>query len=105
MAKITDLVSICRSKNAGPFMFTVDLFFDDFKVYEKVKGSNIFTKEFISMRYGLPIENVYGIFYLDDCMAIKISMYKEYIVGEADNRDVFTTQKHVILLDVEVDIA
>lgn len=105
MAKISDLVTVCRSKNAGPFMFTLDMFFGDRDIYNKVKASNVFTKEMIAEKYGLPLEYVYGIYYLDDCMAIKISMYKEYIVGDADNRDVLTCQKHVLLLDVEVDVA
>ena len=104
MAKLTDLLSVCRSKNAGPFMFTVDLFFEDEEVYKKVKASNMFTKEFVAEKYKMPLENVYGVFYLDDCYAMKISMYKEYIVGEADNRDVFTTQKHIPLQDIEIPL-
>lgn len=104
MAKLKDLVKVCRSKNCSPFMFTLDMFFDNEEIYNKIKNSNVFTKEFVAKTYQLPLENIYGIFYLDDCMAIKISMYKEYIVGEPDNRDVLTTQKHVPLLEMEVDI-
>ena len=104
MAKLTDLVKVCRSKNCSPFMFHLDLFFKDEETYQKVKAANVFTPELVAETYKLPLKNVYGIFWLDDCLAVKMSAYKKYIVGEPDNRDVLTTQKHVPLLNMEIDI-
>lgn len=102
MAKLYDLTVTCRSKNAGPFMCTMDLFFDNVEVYNKVKASNIFTKVFVADLYEMPLKNVYGVFYVDDCMAIKISLYKEYIVGDYNNRDVFNCMQHIPLYDIEI---
>lgn len=103
MAKLFDLTTTCRSKNAGPFMFTIDLFFDDVNTYNKIKESNIFTNEYVAEIYKMPLKNVYGVFYIDDCMAIKISLYKQYIAGDPDNRDVLTTMQHIPLYDIEIN--
>ncbi|MFX1589594.1 MAG: DUF4387 family protein [Promethearchaeota archaeon] len=42
MALLVDLAKVIRSKNAGPFMTTIDIFFDERENYEKVKKNLIF---------------------------------------------------------------
>jgi len=38
---IIDLVSVIRSKNAGPFELTFDIIFKDKETYEKVKKTKV----------------------------------------------------------------
>jgi hypothetical protein len=38
--KLKDLATVIRSKNASPFVLTIDIFFDDDEKYNLVKKSN-----------------------------------------------------------------
>ena len=39
MARLRDIAQICKSKNAGPFMLTIDVLFEDPAVYAAVKAT------------------------------------------------------------------
>ena len=41
MAKIRDLAVICRSKNANPFLITLDVVFPDRETFEKVRAAGV----------------------------------------------------------------
>ncbi len=56
--KLSDVASILRSKNAGPYMLTVDFLFDDKETYEKVKLSNVLDEESIAGMYKVSPENL-----------------------------------------------
>ena len=49
--KLKELAPVIRSKNAGPFWYTVDVIFDNPELYEAVKKSKIITKELVAKRY------------------------------------------------------
>jgi len=44
MAKLGDLARLIRAKNAGPFMLTFDVMFDDENVYRRVINAQVLTK-------------------------------------------------------------
>ena len=48
MATLGEMADICRSKNAGPFLLTVDFLFRDKAKYEAVKNSNTLQSEEIA---------------------------------------------------------
>ena len=39
MARIRDIAVTCRSKNASPFLLTLDIVFPDRETFEKVRAS------------------------------------------------------------------
>ena len=102
MDTIIELAKIIRSKNAGPFMTTVDMFFDNRESYERVKKS--LTNEAIAKIYNLPNENVVGIFHLDIVMGIKVTFIKHGGIASGDQEcaDIFGANQHVPLMSYRV---
>jgi len=45
MTTLGDLARLIRSKNAGPFVLTFDIMFDDKADYLRVRDSGVVTKE------------------------------------------------------------
>ena len=49
--RLYDLAKVIRSKNSGPFQTTLDVLFDDEKIYKKIKESGLITRKHIAMLY------------------------------------------------------
>ena len=58
MPRIRDIAVICRSKNASPFLLTLDVVFPDKETFEKVRASGVISKELISRLYSVPVADV-----------------------------------------------
>ena len=58
MAKIKDIAVTCRSKNASPFLVTLDIVFPDRETFEKVRASGVINAELISSLYSVPVKDV-----------------------------------------------
>ena len=41
MSKLASLARLIRSKNAGPFVLTFDIMFDDVQTYSRVRDSGV----------------------------------------------------------------
>ena len=102
MPPLDQVADRIRSKNAGPMRLTVDVFFDDRASYERVRDADVLTTPRIADRYGIPESAVLGIYHLDRIRAIKVSMERPVPAGDVRDTDVYGTQQHVPLLDVEV---
>ena len=63
MATIGETAYYVRSKNAGPFWVTVDIFCGDKEVFEKISASKSVSKEKVAEVYGVRSEEV-KIFYI-----------------------------------------
>ena len=100
--KITELVDVIRSKNAGPFELTFDLIFKDFDSYEKVKEAEIINEKLISQLYQIPEEDITSIINFDPANAIKITIKRKRSAGALGERDVYGAQQHAPLLSIEV---
>ena len=88
-----------RSKNAGPFWVTMDIFFDSDEDYtEAVQGGKI-TAEAVSGIYGTPPEDV-RIFMLPQLKVIKISCPRPTPQGSPDERDMHSGQQYIPLLEL-----
>lgn len=99
---LCDLASVVRSKNAGPFEFTIDLMFDDEKLYRHVVDANVLTRELIRERYGVPDDHIVFLGEFDAARAIKITMVRQTDSGGIGDRDINACQQHAPLLDVLV---
>ena len=101
MAKLGDLARLIRSKNAGPFVLTFDIMFDDDDVYRKVVNSQLLTKERFAAMYHVPEEDV--LFFLHDAArAIKISIPRPYVQCDLDDGDAYGGQQHAPLVEIDV---
>lgn len=102
--KLCELATVLRSKNAGPFRTTFDIFFATEDSYLRVKNSEALTKEYIAALYQIASQDVYGIFYVDAARGIKITIEKplDMASGDAHCRDLFGAQQHIPLLSVEI---
>jgi hypothetical protein len=107
MTKLSEIAGIVRSKNAEPFLTTIDIYFSGAEPYERVKRSGALTPERVAEVYKIPVEAVYGVYFVDAVHAAKVSLYKynngEFRgLGDPDVGDIYGAQVYVPLLDLEV---
>lgn len=100
--KLGELAEVMRSKNAGPFMLTVDMIFDSGDSYERVKNSGLLTKERVAKLYGVPESSIHGVFFIDQAYGIKVSLVKKSPSGTPACTDTLGAQQHVPLRELEI---
>ncbi len=103
-APLHELARIFRSKNAGPFMVTVDIFFRDEADYAAVKASGALTRELVAERYRISLEEVTAIHYWDAALAVKVAIRRKVGCGAIGDTDCYGAQQHAPLLDVPVPV-
>ncbi len=99
--RLYDLAQVVRSKNAGPFTFTVDLVFGSEREYREVLGSPAFTPERIGGLYGVRPGHV-SIHPFERIRTIKVSMPRRTSSGAPGDRDVYGSQQHFPLAALEI---
>ncbi|MGG5811127.1 DUF4387 domain-containing protein [Falsiroseomonas sp. CW058] len=101
MAKLGELARLIRSKNAGPFVLTFDVMFEDEATYRRVLASGVLTKEVFARIYRLPPAEVM-FFEHDQARAIKISIPRPTVQCDLDDGDAYGGQQHAPLVDLDV---
>jgi hypothetical protein len=101
MATLGELARLIRAKNAGPFVLTFDIMFDDEASYRKVIAAKVLTKPIFASLYRVPEEDVL-FFEHDAARAIKISIPRPYVQCDLDDGDAYGGQQHAPLVDIEV---
>lgn len=97
---ILELVSILRSKNAGPLYFGFDIMFKDRKGYEL--GKKYITKEMIANLYHVPIDQVLDLIPYEPGLGIKVTIIRPAISGDPEDTDIYGAQQHVPLCAMEL---
>ena len=90
-----------RSKNAGPFWQTLDVFFADEASYQQVVASQAISRDGIARLYRVDPDNVL-IFELPSLRVIKVSFPRAVAAGSFADRDLHAGQQHVPLACIEV---
>ena len=103
MARIRDIAVACRSKNASPFLLTLDVVFPDRETFEKVRASGVITKELISRLYSVSVDDVLLVEF-PPANAIKATIPRLHGSGDVEDTDVYGAQQHAPLMDVEVPL-
>ncbi|MXP64971.1 DUF4387 domain-containing protein [Roseomonas sp. M0104] len=103
MPRIRDIAQICKSKNAGPFMVTIDVLFEDPALYRKVKEAGVLSAALFSRLYGVAEEDVLFTPY-DTASAFKATLPRLVPAGDIGDTDVYGAQQHAPLLDVEIPL-
>jgi hypothetical protein len=89
-----------RSKNAGPFLVTVDMFFDTAADYERVANWPSLAVE-TARRLDVDAE-VVQVYRVADIRAVKITVPRRVVSGSLGDVDVYGCQQHVPLLTIDV---
>ncbi len=99
--KLTEVASVIRSKNSGPFELTFDVIFKDFEIYEQVKSANIFNEVMFAELYKIPEKDIISLVYFDPAKAVKITIVRPISSGALGETDVYGAQQHAPLMSVE----
>jgi hypothetical protein len=104
--RLSEGAKVFRSKNAGPFRTTIDIFYSERSRYEAIKDSGRLTADAIARQLRIPESAVEGIFFHDDVCGIKITIGKHPGMASGDLRcaDTFGAQQYVPLRDMEIDL-
>ena len=97
---------LIRSKNAGPFMITIDLFFEDHAAYQALRSLEEFSADSIATLYGVDADRV-EIHDVPSIDALKISLPRRIPGGTPGDTDVTGGQQYGPLVErlARADIA
>ena len=98
---VGDVAELVRSKNAGPFWQTLDIFLPDDDTYRLVAESPSINERVMADLYRVAPEDV-AIYRLPSIRVVKISFPRPTSQGGVDDRDMHAGQQHVPLAQVEL---
>jgi len=102
--KLTDIASVIRSKNSGPYELTLDMIFNDFEIFERVSKGGFISEELICSLYNVTPEQIICIIAFAPAKAIKVTIKRPLCSGDLGETDVYGAQQHAPLLGLEFDI-
>ena|ERR1700694_4002220 len=91
-----EIAPVVRSKNAGPFWMTLDVFFRSDADFAHVRDARVLTAERIGELYGVDAALV-KTFELPVIRAMKISMPRRVVAGSFEDTDLHAGLQHVPL--------
>jgi hypothetical protein len=103
MTRLKDVCRYVRSKNAGPFWVTVDLFFDSAESYARYHDNPSIGSEAVARLFAVEPSQVKR-FSVDSLKVVKISYPRSQPQGGVLERDMHSGQQFVRLLDAELDV-
>jgi hypothetical protein len=98
MKKMQEKAEVFRSKNAGPFLITIDIMFDTKEEFDDAVKSGVINKKTVSERYELAEEKV-DILVFPAALAVKILFPRKISSGAPCDRDVYGAQQAGCLED------
>ena len=96
---LRELAHIVRSKNAGPTVLTLDIFFHDAAAYERAAASDTLSPHAVAALYGVAPGAVQR-YLLPQLQAIKFSLPRARVAGTPGDGDLYGAQQHGPLLEV-----
>ncbi len=101
MPKIGEVCRYVRSKNAGPFWITLDLWFPDRDSFDRYSGSPALQPAAIGKLFGADPAQI-KFFPVPNLCVVKVSYPRACAQGGVMERDMHGGQQYVRLLDVEL---
>ena len=101
--KLTELASVIRSKNSGPYELTFDVIFKDFETFYKVKEAQAINKQNFCKIYGIPESDIFHLVYFDPAKAVKVTIRRPIASGALGETDVYGAQQHAPLMALEIE--
>jgi hypothetical protein len=102
MAKLSELASTIRSKNAGVNQITFDIIFPDSASYRRVLSANAITRESVATLFRIPASRISDFVTFDVANAIKFTLYRERPSGSPGDWDILGCQQYGPLLDIDI---
>ncbi len=99
---LRDLATFVTSKNAGPFLLTLDAVFPDNDTYARVKASGAINAEAVASIYGIPVEQIVKVVNFDPANAIKVTFRRPVSSGSVGDSDVYGAQQHAPFMALEI---
>ena len=100
--QLSERASIIRSKNAGPFCLTIDVFFADAESYELARGSALLTVTGVARAYGVDEGSVKGVWWDDRIRGAKVSLLRWSSSSDPFCTDLFGAHLHTPLASSEL---
>lgn len=101
--KLGEIAKLIRSKNAGPWILTVDVMLPDAETFQTVVRSGVLTAEKVGPLLGADPSTV-QVYDYAPAHTVKISFPRPVPNGHPDDSDVFGGQQFAPLVTVEVPI-
>ncbi len=95
------VAELIRSKNAGPFWITLDVFLASDADYRRVSAPGVLDEATIARLYQVPAGQI-RIFRLPGLRAIKISFPRPAPQGSFTDRDMHAGQQHIPLAALQL---
>ena len=96
-----EVAQYIRSKNAGPFWVTIDIFFPDPQTFSRVRDKNWINKDVVQKLMGVSAAEV-EIYYCENIHVIKVSYPRGVSQGGAQDRDVHAGQQFIPLYNLDI---
>jgi hypothetical protein len=100
--QLAECADIIRSKNAGPFAVTIDLFFGDEEHYRAARESRLLTPEGVAAAYAVDVARVKGVWWDDRIRAAKVSLLRWSSSTDPFCADLFGAHLHTPLAAAEL---
>ena len=100
--RLYEHASIIRSKNAGPFNLTIDVFFTDAESYDLARNSQLLTIAGVARAYGVHESTVKGVWWEDRIYAAKVSLLRWSSSSDPFCSDLFGAHLHTPLASSEL---
>jgi hypothetical protein len=101
---LADLASVIRSKNAGPFVITLDVFFKEGEVFRKVRDAGVITRASLAKLYRVSEDDMLEVTFFEPAEALKISIKRWVSSAAPGDTDVFGAQQHVPLMSLTFEL-
>jgi hypothetical protein len=98
------IAELIRSKNAGPFWITFDVFLGTDADYDRVSAPGVLDEATVARLYQVPAGQV-SIFRLPGLRTIKISFPRPVPQGSFTDRDMHAGQQHIPLAALRLPAA
>ena len=103
MPKLADLCRDIRSKNAGPFWITVDVFFRDRELFDRYADAAALQPDALAPLFGLRPGQL-SRYPVPDLAVLKFSYPRRGPQGGMIERDLHGGQQFVCIVDVDVEV-
>ncbi len=102
--RLSEIATVIRSKNAGPFVVTFDILFADADLLERVRATGGLTVATVAGAFDVSPNAIRDFAYYPFASAVKFSMMRPTASGSRFDTDVYGAQQYAPLLDLEVEL-
>lgn len=101
MKRLKEVTRHIRSKNAGPFWVTIDIFFDGQEQFDRYANCRALSANSLAELFKVDVQQVKHI-PVADLHVLKVSYPRSSPQGGIVERDLHSGQQYVLLLDLPV---